>query len=160
MKSWKIGPLTEWSQMLSRKNWLTIISSRWYFLVDQFSCISNFPWSVYLVETQTVFLGVASLQPKSKPSRPSHQTISVTERSHNPKYVSICMLYELDLVCGNFKLSLKGDKFWECKKWTNALKQSLLLFIFHVFLRQETSDLTFMIEGKPVYVHKAMLKIR
>ena len=79
------------------------------------------------------FLGVASLQPKSKPSRPSHQTISVTERSHNPKYVSICMLYELDLVCGNFKLSFKGDKFWECKKWTNALKQSLLLFIFHVF---------------------------
>ena len=28
------------------------------------------------------------------------------------------------------------------------------------FFRQETSDLTFMIEGKPVYVHKAMLKIR
>ncbi|CAH3163860.1 unnamed protein product [Porites lobata] len=28
------------------------------------------------------------------------------------------------------------------------------------FNDQETSDLTFMIEGKPVYVHKAMLKIR
>ena len=28
------------------------------------------------------------------------------------------------------------------------------------FFLQETSDLTFMIEGKPVYVHKAMLKIR
>ena len=69
------------------------------------------------------------------------------------------MLYELDLVCGNFKLSLKGDKFWECKKWTNALK---LYFTFYLsrFFRQETSDLTFMIEGKPVYVHKAMLKIR
>jgi len=28
------------------------------------------------------------------------------------------------------------------------------------FNDQETSDLTFMIEGKPVYVHKSMLKIR
>ena len=28
------------------------------------------------------------------------------------------------------------------------------------FNDQETSDLTFMIDGKPVYVHKAMLKIR
>ena len=35
-------------------------------------------------------------------------------------------------------------------------------FTFYLsrFFLQETSDLTFMIEGKPVYVHKAMLKIR
>ena len=48
------------------------------------------------------FLVVVSLHPKSKTSLPSHQTIPVTERSHNPY-----------LVCRNFKLSLKGNKFWD-----------------------------------------------
>lgn len=32
--------------------------------------------------------------------------------------------------------------------------------VSEAFNDQETSDLTFLIDGKPVYVHKAVLKIR
>ena len=108
----------------------------------------NFPWSVYLVETQTVFLVVVSLHPKSKTSLPSHQTIPVTERSHNPY-----------LVCRNFNCRWNVINFGMLKVDERC---QTIPFSFNLsrFFLQETSDLTFMIEGKPVYVHKAMLKIR